>query len=218
MANGLVNFQDVDSNDDPADDWPMHENVLLSLSEDVRPTAMDYGAGNDDGAAAAVVSNVQTCLAEPVIPTTATENRLRPQPQTARDDAMAAARRMQTRLMAIRSAYTDGKYYEPNARYVSRTVEELCTWTEDVPTNVHTYTVGTVDYDRDTGACHLHGLVDPRSRVAVDCSPLTDTLPRHRSTVKMFATLRTREDSDGVVTPVLVPDHFQVFSCAGLFR
>lgn len=215
MTDGLVNFQDMDSGGDPADCWPVHENVLRSLSEDVRPTAMDYDVGSDD---AAVASNVQACLAEPVMPTAVTDDPPTARPQTTRDDATAAARRMQTRLMAVRSAYTDGKYYEPNAPYVSRTVEELCTWTVDVPANVHTYTAGTVDYDRDTGACHLLGLVDPRSRVVIDCSPLTATLPRHRSTVKMFATLRTREDDDGLVTPVLVPDHFQAFSCADLFR
>lgn len=216
MADELGDDRDMNGHSDP-DYWPMCENVLQSLSEDVRPAA----AAVDETAVdeTAVTANVLRCLAEPVTLAAATEYRSRPRPPP-RDDATAAARRMQARLMAVRSAYTDGKYYEPEAPYVSRTVEELCAWTVDARTaNVHTYTAGTVDYDRATGACYLHGLADPRSRVAVDCGPLTATLPRHRSTVKMFATLRTRDDDHGgTATPVLVPHHFQVFSCAALFR
>lgn len=210
------------------DDWPICENVLRSLSEDVRPTASCTANDGDD---AAVAANVRSCLAERVVPTAdhlwrhreREERRRRRQRPSERDRITAAARRTQTRLMGVRSAYVDGAYYASGTSYVSRTVEELSPWTADAAEDVveqYTYTVGTVLYDNDTGACHLHGFADPRSRVAVDCGPLTAALPRHRSTVKMYSVLRTApaDDRGNVQQPVLVPHHFQVFSCADAFR
>lgn len=201
-------------------DWPICEDVLRSLSEDVRPTTAmaNNDDGHDDLAATAV--DVQSCLAERVTPTAdrPQRGRLQPRPEPdPRDEpisaVVAAARRTQVRLMAVRSTYTDGKYYSPEAPYVSRTVEELQQWPRrPAGDNTYTYTVGTVLYDR--GSCYLHGFADPRSRVAVDNSLLTVALPRHRSTVKMYSTLRTSAEN----APVLVPHHFQAFSCDSLFR
>jgi len=210
-----------DPSDD--DDWPIHENVLRSLSEDVRPTASTA----DDGDGATVAANVRSCLAERVVPTAVDRPWRRPREnrwhhrQWPRDRITAAARRTQTRLMGVRSAYADGAYYAPGTSHVSRTVEELSLWTTDAAppvVNGYTYTAGTVLYDDDTGACYLHGFADPRNRVAVDCRLLTVALPRHRSTVKMYSVFRTAPaDSRGNV-PVLVPHHFQVFSCGAAFR
>lgn len=139
-----------------------------------------------------------------------------------RDETFAtalAARRKQTRLMMnARSTYNDGEYYTPprGTTYVSRTVEELSLWTpadgpppQTTDDSCHTFVAGTVRYD--CGVCHLHGFADPGSRVAVDCSPLTDTLPRHGSTVKMYCTLKTNDSDEGAAI-VLVPHHFQRFS------
>jgi len=203
------------------DEWPVDENVLQSLSEDVRPADGCYSHRVDDDA---VAVNVRSCLAEVVAPMVAAQKLLsrrhvqrqwwrRPSYGPAEDNTLAAARRTQTRLMAVRSSYRDGKYYAPNPTHVSRTVEELSRWTaaDPTPSNGHTYTAGTVLYDGDTGACHLHGLMDSRCRVAVDCSRLTYALPRHRSTVKMYSTVRMSHTSGEPDAPVLVPNHFQVF-------
>lgn len=211
---------------DDGDDWPVGEKVLQSLSEDVRPVATVSSDNND----AAVVTNVQLCLSERVVPVRAEQPQRRRLPEQerrmhlwrpsklCRDVQAAAARRTQTRLMTVRSAYADGKYYAPGSPHVSRTVEELSLWPADeTPDNGNTYTAGTVLYDNDTGACYLHGFADPRSRVAVDCDRLTVTLPRHGSTVKAYSALRVPpEDSEGA--PILVLHHFQVFSCAALFK
>lgn len=221
---------------DDDDGWPVCEKVLRSLSEDVRPVATVNSDNNDAAAsAAAVVTNVQSCLSEPVVPVPVErppqrrrrlperERRThlwRPPSKRCRDVQTAAARRTQTRLMAVRSAYADGKYYAPGAPHVSRTVEELSLWPADeTPDNENTYTAGTVLYDRDTGACYLHGFANPRSRVAVDCDRLTATLPRHGSTVKAYSALRIPpEDRAEGAAPILVLHHFQVFSCAALFK
>lgn len=141
---------------------------------------------------------------------------------------VAAAGRAQTRFMAVRSAYADGKYYASDAPHASRTVEELSLWRRwpaaaaaatadlDLDVNLYTYTAGTVTYDRDTGACHLCGLWDPRRRVAVDCGRLTDRLPGRGTAVKMFSELRAPDRDGGA--PVLVPHHFQVFRPPGRHR
>jgi len=186
----------------------------------------------------AVAADVRRCLAERVAPTAETVRRLRlrrrllrrppwwlrrPEDETGAAAAVVAeARRTQIRLMTVPSAYAaDGEYSAPEATYVSRTVEELLSWTgpwsAEPPANGHTYTAGTVLYDGETGACHLHGFADPRARVTVDCVLLTAVLPRHRSTVKMYSTVRAQPVRDAG-PPVLVPHHFQVFSRAALFR
>lgn len=199
------------------DGWPIHANVLRSLSEDVRPPA---STAPDDGDAAA--ADVRSCLAERVVPTAVDrlwrrlrENRWRQRP---RHRTTAAARRTQTLLMGVRSAYADGAYYAPGTSHVSRTVEELSLWTADGAAppvvNGYTYTAGTVLYDEETGACYLHGFADPRNRVAVDCRLLTAALPRHRSTVKMYSVLRSAPAD----VPVLLPHHFQTFSRGAAFR
>lgn len=217
----------VDQRNYDDDDWPICEKVLLSLSENVRPSATVDNDNND----AAVATNVQLCLAERVVPVRTEQPRRYRLPEQKqlkhfrrpliRDQDVqttVAARRTQTRLMTVRSAYTDGKYYAPGTPHVSRTVEELSLWpAEETPDNGYTYTVGTVLYDKDTGTCHLHGFADPRSRVAVDCDRLTNTLPRHGSTIKAYSELRLPiRDREGA--PVLVLHHFQVFCCAALFK
>jgi len=121
--------------------------------------------------------------------------------------------------MAVRSTYpADRKYYASVAPHTSRTVEELCRWmtaaadaAAALDNVLLTYTAGTVLHDRDTGSCRLRGFTDPRCLVTVDCTRLA-TLPRHRSTVKMYSELRTQKAADGRDALVLVPHHFQVFS------
>lgn len=207
------------------DDWPVCENVLRSLFEDVRPP--NGAADKDERETDAVVSvNVQSCLAERVVPSEETaEQRYRRQlcqrrwPSSVVTPLISAARRTHTRLMAVPSAYLDGQYYRPETPHVSRTVEELFTWTTTAVPNSYTFTAGMVLYDDgDTDACHLHGLVDARSRVAVDCSLLTSALPRHRSTVKMYSKLQIVPDGSAGTLPVLVPHHFHVFSIATMFH
>lgn len=218
--------------DDDVDDcdWPMDENVLRSLSEDVRPTPVVAARADSDDA---VASDVRLCLAERVVPTAETMRRLRLRRLLLRRPprwwpengggtaAVAESRRTQMKLMSVPSAYSaNGEYYAPEAAYVSRTVEELSSepWTTAAPPdNGYTYTAGTVHYDRETGACYLHGFADPQARVTVDCVLLTAVLPRHRATVKMYSTLRP-PSADHPGPPVLVPHHFQVFSRAVLFR
>lgn len=207
---------------DGRDDWPVLENVLLSLSESVRPTAAAYRDA-DDGEEG-VAADVRSCLAEPVQPTAVALRLVWRRPwwlrQRGDDVTVAAAARLQTRLMGVRSAHVDGKYYGPETEHVSRTVEWLCHWTEadadGTATNRLTYTVGTVLYDDRTGACHLHGLADPGCRVTVDCSRLSAVLPRHRSTIKLYSEFRT--DADAPLRPVLVAQHFHAFSLQALFR
>jgi len=213
--------------DDDVDrgDWPMDENVLRSLFEDVRPTTAV--AAFVDGHV--VASDVRRCLAERVVPAAETMRRLRTRRLLRRwpdngggvaTAVVADSRRMQVRLMTVPSAYAaDGEYYAPEATYVSRTVEELSSgpWATEPPVNGYTYTAGTVHNDSETGACHLHGFADPRARVTVDCVLLTAALPRHRTTVKMYSTLRS-PPTDHPGPPVLVPHHFQVFSRDALFR
>lgn len=220
-AEGLSHDDDVNC------DWPINENVLRSLLEDIRPTsAMAAVSVNSD----VVTSDVRRCLAEPIALAAETIRRLQsrwllrrwPDNGGGAATAMVAeSRRMQVRLMTVPSAYVaDGEYYcAPEAAYVSRTVEELSSepWAAEPPVNGYTYTVGTVHNDRETGACHLHGFADPRARVTVDCVLLTAVLPRHRTTVKMFSTLRS-PPTDDPGPPVLVPHHFQVFSRDALFR
>ncbi|XP_026822740.1 uncharacterized protein LOC113560838 [Rhopalosiphum maidis] len=222
---------DRDCDDDVDDcDWPMDENVLRTLSEDVRPTPA-AGLADSDGA---VASAVRLCSAERVVPTAETVRRLRLRQLLLRRPprwwpengggaaAVAESRRTQTKLMSVPSAYpATGEYYAPEAAYVSRTVEELSSGprpTAAPPVNGYTYTAGTVRYDRETGACYLHGFADPQARVTVDCALLTDVLPRHRATVKMYSTLRPPPADDPGGPPVLAPHHFQVFSRAVLFR
>jgi len=217
----------VDSVDNEGDvdcDWPVCENVLRSLSEDVRPTAVAVSVDDD-----AVASDVRLCLAERVAPAAETMRRLRLRWLLRRwpangcgavTAAVAESRRMQVHLMTVPSAYAaDGEYYASEMAYVSRTVEELSSepWAAEPPVNGYTYTAGTVLYDSDTGACHLHGFTDPRARVTVDCGLLTTVLPRHRTTVKMYSTLRL-PPADDAGPPVLVLHHFQVFSRDVLFR
>lgn len=215
----------ADSVEDDVDcDWPVCENVLRSLSEDVRPTAVAVSVDHD-----AVASNVRLCLAERVAPAADTMRGLRLRCLLRRwsangggavTAAVAESRRMQVRLMTVPSAYeADGEYYASETAYVSRTVEELTSepWATEPRVNGYTYTAGTVHYDSDTGACHLHGFTDLRARVTVDCALLTDVLPRHRTTVKMYSTLRSPPDDDAG-PPVLVPHHFQTFSRNVLFR
>lgn len=217
--------QNLDHDKDGDEGWPMCDKVLLSLSEDVRPVKAALVDG-DDGhdVVGTVADRVQSCMAERVVPTMTGLMRFRPPPSSGfwsgRVDGttVMAARRLQTRLMAVRSAYVDGKYYAPEGPYISRTVEEL-QWPQTVErpplANANTYVVGTVLHDEDTSACHLLGLRDPQTRVPVDCTRLSATLPRHRSTVKMFAELRT----SGVGgANALAPHHFQIFSCADLFQ
>lgn len=219
-----VEGQNLDHDDDGDESWPMSDKVLLSLSEDVRP--VEAAAADDDGhnVVVTVADHVRSCMAERVVPVLARLLRFRPPPSSGfwlgRDDGttVMASRRLQTRLMAVRSAYVDGKYYAPEVPYVSRTVEEMQRpWTAERPplANANTYVVGTVHFDEDTGACHLHGLQDPRTRMPVDCTGLTASLPRHRSTVKMFTELRTSGIGGA---NVLVPHHFQIFSCADLLQ
>jgi len=214
----------------------LNENVRLTTTA-ILAMADDGDNGNDndkedddndddDDDDAIVAANVRSCLAERVVPTVVVDDRLwrlrrdwqrrtRGRLHCSEQDGRiaAAARRTQIRLMGVRSAYADGAYYASETPHVSRTVEELwLPWSAAVVpvVNENTYTVGTVLYDDgDTGACYLHGLVDPRSRVAVDCGLLTAILPRHRSTVKMYSALRTGPDG---CTPVLVLRHFQTFS------
>uniref|UniRef100_A0A2S2NYP0 Uncharacterized protein n=2 Tax=Schizaphis graminum TaxID=13262 RepID=A0A2S2NYP0_SCHGA len=222
---------DRDYDDDVDDcDWPMDENVLRSLSEDVLPTPVAARADGDG----AVASDVRLCLAERVVPTAETMRRLQLRQLLLRRPprwwpengggtaAVAESRRTQMRLMSVPSAYpATGEYYAPEAAYVSRTVEELSSseprTTAAPPVNGYTYTAGTVHYDGETGACCLHGFADPQARVTVDCVLLTAVLPRHRTTVKMYSTLRP-PPADDPGPPVLVPHHFQVFSRAVLFR
>lgn len=225
MQRHVAEWRDGDDDGHENDDWPVRENVLRSLFEDIRP---EGAADKDERETDAAVSvDVQSCLAERVVPSEGTaEQRCRRRlwqrrwPSSAVTPVISAARRTQTRLMAVRSAYPDGQYYGPEAPHVSRTVEELNgTWTGTAGHNSYTFTAGTVLYDDgDADACHLHGLVDARSRVAVDCSLLTAAVPRHRSTVKMYAKLRTAPDGGAATPPVLVPHHFHVFSAASLFH
>ncbi|XP_050057977.1 uncharacterized protein LOC126550442 [Aphis gossypii] len=225
--------EDDRRDDDDDDDWPISENVLRSLSEDIRPTPAAAVSGSRDE----VTSDVRLCLAEPVGPTAETTRRLRlrrlllcrpprwwPENGRGTDTAAAVAesRLMQSRLMSVPSAYpANGEYYSPEAvSYVSRTVEELSAEPFTGPVNVYTYTAGTVRYDDDggrAGECRLHGFADPRARVTVDCALLDDAVPRHLATVKMYCTLRP-PPADDPGPPVLVPHHFQEFSCAALFR
>lgn len=226
--------RDADDDDDIADsdDWPISENVLRSLSEDIQPIPAVAVPGNRD----AVISDVRLCLAELVGPTAETIRRLRLRrlllcrpprwwPENGRGTdtaAVAESRLMQLRLMSVPSAYpANDEYYSPEAAaYVSRTVEELSSepWTAAEPVNVYTYTAGTVHYDDGRAdACRLHGFADPQARVTVDCALLDDTLPRHLATVKMYSTLRP-PPADDPGPPVLVPHHFQEFSCTALFR
>ncbi|XP_029343512.1 uncharacterized protein LOC107884068 isoform X2 [Acyrthosiphon pisum] len=219
VADSLDNEDDVDC------DWPVCENLLRSLSEDVRPTTVVEVSVDGD----AVASNVRLCMAERVAPAAETMQRLRLRWLLRRwsangggavTAAVAESRRMQVRLMTVPSAYAaDGEYYASETAYVSRTVEELSSepWVTEPPVNGYTYTAGTVHYDSDTGACHLHGFTDRRARVTVDCALLTVVLPRHRTTVKMYSTLRSPPAEDAG-PPVLVPHHFQVFSRDVLFR
>jgi len=215
----------LDDGDDFDCDWPVCENLLISLSEDVRPTAVEVSVDGD-----AVASNVRLCLAERVAPAAETMRQLRLRCRLLRQwsangggavaAAVAESRRMQVRLMTVPSAYAvDGEYYASETAYVSRTVEELSSepWATEPPVNGYTYTAGTVHYDSDTGACHLHGFTDRRARVTVDCALLTTVLPRQRTTVKMYSTLRS-PPTDDAGPPVLVPHHFQVFSRDLLFR
>ncbi|VVC34613.1 Hypothetical protein CINCED_3A015084 [Cinara cedri] len=205
-------------------DWPICENVLLSLSEDVRPL---FARNQDQDERDAMVSaNVQICLAERVGPSERAMKQLffrRVRQQFRSSPAVTptilAARQMITRLTAVRSVYLDGQYYGSETSHVYRPVEELSAFTVTAVRNGYTFTAGTVHYDDgDTNACHLHGLVDRRSRVAVDCSLLTVALPRHRSAVKMYSKLRTAADGSVVIPPVLVLHHFHVFNTADLFR
>lgn len=218
--------ESLDNEDDFDCDWPVCENVLRTLSEDVRPTPV---AVSTDGAAA-VASDVRLCLAERVVPGAETMRRLRLRSLLRRWSAnggepvaaaVAESRRMQVHLMTVPSAYSvDGEYYASETSYVSRTVEELSSSeprTAEPPVNKYTYTAGTVHYDGDTGACHLRGFTDPRAQVTVDCALLTAVLPRHRTTVKMYSTLQS-PPTDDAGPPVLVPHHFQVFSRDVLFR
>lgn len=215
----------------PRDDhWPIDENVLLSLSENVRPTVTERYRADLRENAAAVATAVRACLAERVEPTRKAVLALqycgrprrqwwrrRPSKRDSRDEAaLLASQRTQTRLMAVRSKYpADRKYYASDAPHMSRTVEELCQWMTAAEAatldNFLTYTAGTVLHDSDTGACHLRGLTDPRCLVAVDCTRLA-TLPRHQSTVKMYSELCVLKATDGHDALVLVPHHFQVFS------
>lgn len=205
-------------------DWPICENVLRSLSEDLRPLIARNQDGDD--ADATVSANVQICLADRVGPTKKATKQLyfRKVRQQFRSSpaitpAISAARQMLTRLTAVRSVYLDGQYYGSETSHVHRPVEELSAYMDIAVPNGYTFTAGTVHYDDgDTSACHLHGLVDRHSRVAVDCSLLTAALPRHRSTVKMYSKLRTTADGGIVIPPVLVPHHFHVFNTADLFR
>lgn len=225
--------EEDDGRDADGDDWPISENALRSLSEDVRPTPAVAVPGNRD----AVARDVRLCLAELVGPTAETTRRLRLRrlllrrpPRWWPDDgrgtdaaAVAESRLMQSRLMSAPSAYpANDEYYAPEAAgaYVSRTVEELTSepWTAAEPVNVYAYTAGTVRYDDGpAGECRLHGFADPRARVTVDCSLLDDAVPRHLATVKMYSTLRPPA-ADDPGPPVLVPHHFQEFSCTALFR
>lgn len=194
--------------------WPLRRDVLLSLSEDVKPKGdRRRRPGDDDDTAVAV----RACLDERVVPIASAaplHNKWPPPPPL--DDraavVVAAAERTQTRLMAVPSAYVaDGTYYAAGATHVSRTVEELCHRWPDAADTGHpmflVYVAGVVRHDG--GACHLHGLTDPRCRVPVDCGRLTVVVPRHRSAVKMYGRL-----ADG---PVLVPHHFHVFAAAALY-
>ncbi|XP_022164899.1 uncharacterized protein LOC111029948 [Myzus persicae] len=219
-AEGLDHDDDVDC------DWPMCENVLRSLFEDVRPTSAAPAESVDSDA---VASDVQRCLAEQIAPTAEMMQRLRlrlllrrwsENGGEAATAVVVESKRMQVRLMTLPSAYeADSEYYALEAAYVSRTVEELSSepWAAKPPANGYTYTLGTVHNDSETRACHLHGFTDPRARVTVDCVLLTTVLPRHRSTVKMYSTLRW-PSADDPGPPVLVPHHFQVFSRDVLFR
>ncbi|XP_025205082.1 uncharacterized protein LOC112601594 [Melanaphis sacchari] len=225
MQRPAANGGDCGDNNVADCDWPISENVLRSLSEDVRPTPVAAQEDGDD----AVASDVRLCLTEPVAPAAETMRRLRLRPLLLRRrwpendgvTAAAAESRPQVRLMSVPSAYpADGEYYAPEAAYLSRTVEELSSgpWTErEPPVNRYVYTAGTVHYDRETGACHLHGFADPRARISVDCALLTAVLPRHRATVKMYSTLRP-PPADDPGPPALVPHHFQEFSRTALFR
>lgn len=218
--------ESLDNEDDVDCDWPVCENVLRTLSEDVQPTPL---VASVDGAVT-VASDVRLCLAERVVPAAETMRRLRLRSLLRRWSvngggpgaaAVAESRRMQVRLMTVPSAYSaDGEYYASETAYVSRTVEELSSSelrAAAPPVNGYTYTAGTVHYDSDTGACHLRGFTDPRAQVPVDCALLTAVLPRHRTTVKMYSTLRS-PPADDAGPLVLVPHHFQVFSHVVLFR
>lgn len=216
----------LDNEDNVDCDWPVCENVLRTLSEDVQPTPLVVSV---DGAVA-VASDVRLCLAERVVPAAVTMRRLRLRSLLRRWSAnggglgaatVAESRRMQVRLMTVPSVYSaNGEYYASETAYVSRTVEELSSselWAAEPPVNGYTYTAGTVHYDSDTGACHLRGFTDPRAQVTVDCALLTAVLPRHRTTVKMYSTIRSPL-ADDAGPLVLVPHHFQVFSRDVLFR
>lgn len=212
------------------DEWPLSENVLRSLSEDVRPFTAATETLDD---LCAVAENVGLCLAEPVVPKTeevtpnettpdeATPDEATPDQTTTEKTAVviAKARRMLLDVMAVRSAYANGKYYAPDAAgapYVMRTVEELALtdeWRARIVANANTFAAGTVMYEPG-GACFLHGFVHCSGRVAVDCSALTDAWPRHRSTVKTYSALTATDDD----TPVLLLQHFQAFSCSALLR
>lgn len=198
-------------------DWPLRQDVLLSLSEDVKPKGDRRRRPEDDDDTAVAV---RACLEERVVPTAALRSWRPRHYKWPLDDrtaeVVAAAERTQVRLMAVRSAYVaDGAYYAASVPHVSWTVEELChRWPAAAATGIGhggslVYVAGIVRHDG--GACHLHGLTDPRCRVPVDCGRLTDVVPRHRSAVKMYGHLKA---GDG---PVLVPHHFHVFAAAALY-
>lgn len=221
-------------------EWPLSENVLRSLSEDVRPLTAATETLDD---LCAVAENVGLCLTEPIVPkpdevtpNEATPDEVTPNeatpdeatPDEATPDqattektavVIAKARRMLLDVMAVRSAYANGKYYAPDAAgapYVMRTVEELALtdeWRVRMVVNANTFAAGTVMYEHG-GACFLHGFVHCSGRVAVDCSALMDAWPRHRSTVKTYSALTATDDD----TPVLLLQHFQAFSCSALLR
>ncbi|XP_050435873.1 uncharacterized protein LOC126842775 [Adelges cooleyi] len=195
--------------------WPVTENVLRALEEEIRPLAdpklADQERREDRVKTASVQLNVRACLEERVEPTDDTVD-TKPEGLVAapsRRDPVDMSRQIQVGLMSVKSAYVDGKYYGSAEQYVSRTVEELLSreFASSPPVNASTYTVGTVEYDSDR-RCFLRGFAQPSlGSVLVDCTRLS-VLPKDRSTVKFYSTLTASPDG----LPLLTPHHFHVFS------
>ncbi|XP_050533405.1 uncharacterized protein LOC126901159 [Daktulosphaira vitifoliae] len=200
------------------DRWPRTDNILMALSEDVRPSlecdTTEEQRRIDEIKSATVQRNIQLCLDDLVIPLQNVPGLLETEEvQTSADTVdmlkkVAASKRIQVGIMSIKSTYVDGNYYASQEAYISRTVEEILSWDPiTTPPKANTYTAGSVAYSAD-GQCFLRGFANPElDGILIECSRLA-ILPRDRSTIKLYATLAINSDGN----PIFKPHHFHVFS------
>lgn len=209
-------------NEDDNVGWPRTDNVLAALSEDVRPLSIESTGAveerrrTEEIRAAAVRQNVRLCLDDLAVPAESVP--AGPSTVSTASGRVAASKRIQVAVMSIRSAYVDGNYYCSSEPYVFRTVEEILSWDHDrrvatiPPSGENTYTAGRVSYPTEAsaadGQCFLRGFVDAQlDGIPVECSRLA-VLPRHRSTIKLYAKLTINNSGQ----PIFMPHHFHVFS------